>query len=349
MVQPNKLNVTISNRVPSSVTPSKSAELLRDVRLEDGFDIGGSLYAYNLDASGSGICRGSVFARREATLHPPTVFDGNAVNDKPMSFQAGIYAGQVITTEISSSKSTSPVETASHTPLIIRGDVTAPRVRLENAVVVGSVRADNAVIKDSIILGTALVKERLQIDNSVLISYNASQVELAGRNTIIFPYAISDTPPRFDTERTKPAASVPKEDLPGDANEAWVRYLGLCFAETGCGGAEGLDAVAIACERHLTGSCPYTDVRVRTSDVRTTSRSGGESEAFALTLVDRLMNTEEMYETLDDITTILRTASYFNNFDDSAKEMFKVKYENNTSPLISMLYGIIKHSIEETS
>ena len=76
---------------------------------------------------------------------------------------------------------------------------------------------------------------------------------------------------------------------------------------------------------------------------------GGESEAFALTLVDRLMNTEEMYETLDDITTILRTASYFNNFDDSAKEMFKVKYENNTSPLISMLYGIIKHSIEETS
>ena len=346
MSQANLLSVTISERVPGSVLPSRSAELLRDVVLEDGFDVRGSVYAHNLQASGGGIVDGSVFVRREAVLSPPEPYFEDDDESRPMVFQSGVYAGVAVATELPANKKSSPVQNSTYVPLIIRGEVAASRVRLENAVVIGNVRADNAVLKDSIILGTPVISQRLQVEHCVMVSFNAGTVELIGRNTLLFPYAVSDAVPSFDTERTKAAAqpTVDSEPAP-DGDETWVRYLGLCFEYGGCGGDEGPERVSMSCVRHFEGSCPYQLVRMRSSDVREVKRQDGR-DAYAFTLADRLLNVSKMRRTLMTIVTILRTANYFGHYDESARELFRSDYADNTDPLISMLYRLVKPSID---
>ena len=146
-MQANPNHIVVNTKLNTAVLPGNIASMLRDVTLQDDFRVNGGVYAYNLTAEGNGTVTGPVLVRREAILRPPDD------PQKRLLFQAGLFAGVSVLTQVSDQKKASPVHDEGCFPLVVRGDIVAPTVSLENTVVVGNIHSADAVLKDSIIMG----------------------------------------------------------------------------------------------------------------------------------------------------------------------------------------------------
>jgi len=345
MTEYNANYISVDTRVEGPILPSNKGQLLRDCYMKDGFDVQGSIYANNLYAEGSGAVNGPVFAKREITLRPPIDSNGQ------MIFCRGISSGRTVMVDVSDMKTLAPVLDCSYTPLIIRGDICSGIVKLENAVVLGNVHCESAVIKDSIIIGKPIVEYQLDIENSVMISFDAQDVIVHGRNTLWVPFGVARRNIIFDKIRSKRryrssegyenerkdsnqetidikdynmesnAADdlnfenndVKDLDLASDADISWIRYIGLCSSPShGCGYAD------VACESHMNGTCQYKDVRFMPGDLVKVMKA--ERYRSILSIAPRLLDITTIQKTLREINTVLIGAIMFDHLDDSSRQ-----------------------------
>lgn len=336
-MQANINHLVVDTKLATGIMPGNIASLLRDVTLKDEFRVNGGVYAYNLVVNGVGTVTGPVLVRREITLHPPEE------QGKMVLFLSGLAAGVSVLTRVSDQKQHSPVHDREFTPLIIRGDVIAPSVSLENTVVAGNIHCDEAVIKDSIIIGVPYVRDTLRLENVVLLSYDAGEVRLFGRNTLLLPYAISrNSAPNFDDEVTRPP-EIPEDrrdkEAAADANVAWMRYFGLCYTKYGCG------EDAIICDRHRDGSCPYAPVRMNSEDVYPTRE--GTRSGHALTMAPRMLDLPKLSEEIKRVSQFVYNAQMYDHFDDSAKKWFLKDSIDSEDAMIRFIYRIIRAAFDD--
>jgi hypothetical protein len=101
------------------------------------------------------------------------------------------------------------IKRASH---IIRGDVLAHHVYLENAVIFGNVEAENVTLRHCIVFGAAIARAQLQITASTVFYYHANEVVFEGPCALVQAMGVSQVRPSFGPYKD-PKSSVWPSDV----------------------------------------------------------------------------------------------------------------------------------------
>ncbi len=357
----------------SSILPSDSKMLLDNIKLKNNFRINGAIYGHNIEIRGKGFVNGPIMAREEIIIYPPTQ------EDEQILLSSGISSRKAISVKIPKKGKQTPVNDPKFAPLVIKGDVCSNIVHLENAIVLGNIHSDDAYLKDSIILGVPIIQNKLELTNTMVVTFDAKIVNLYKSNTLWLPYGIASERISFtedsgenpqesglvDDERQihdiiygfpsevtcKVCESKYKiehpiqftcskcetyidirgdgsvimtldisgsndglKEQPDDAHSSWLRYIGLCRSNHGCG--EG----HISCKDFNTKRCMYKDTRINEDDILH-MKSYGET-IKAATLATRLLDTREIERQVSAITEILQGMMLFEQFDERSKRKF---------------------------
>lgn len=161
-----------NNIVKSAILPQVAAELGRDVVVKGEVLIEGAVFA-NLLEINSGLLEimGAVFTQME--LHINSDAEGVAVFHKATGSAVSIMA-------------LSPRYRTN-----FRADVHAETVRLRNAFVAGSIFAEEIYLEDCVVIGGAFAAQRLDAKNTILGTFNATQVNISGNIFLLLPSAFS--------------------------------------------------------------------------------------------------------------------------------------------------------------
>lgn len=306
----------------------------------------GGLYANNLTVEeGPGTVDGPVMAKRDIVISP-------APENPPrrIVFKCGLSARLSVSVNVPTTFQFSPVNLEGFIPLFIQGDIIAPSVRLENAVVVGNIFATDATIKDSVVLGCALIENKLVFRNSMALSLRAGSIEMVGRNSLWVPYSLARADIEFTEDRPDEEDRVQRaysEDQtksappPADADRAWVRYLGLCSKPPhGCGKPDWF-----ICHEHLAGRCPFPDVRMNERD-KVNIRRGG-ARMVALTIAPRVVDLQSVQSDLQQMADLLTDFMYLGHYtEDSRARVMKAlerQREANTFGELDAKYALLEH------
>jgi hypothetical protein len=319
MTQSDDNFLVIEEDVEYDIYPARADHLKRNIILKGDFDVKGGIYTNNLEAEGRVHVHGPVIAKQEIELRPPEQDTG-----RPMMFSQGITAVRAITVTVNDLNPFSPVSTPGYTPLVIKGDVCSPKVHLENAVLVGNVRAESALIKDCLIFGSPIVTQDLQLENSLVLSFQAGSVQFRGRNTLLVPHGISRSPITEDSfERIQNDSDFDEDygeiediesDTPAPDDRAWIRYLGLCsLPEHGCGER------ILSCERHYNGTCPYSDVRLSHDDVLLT-KDKESNPVWMLTMAHRIINLKKVEDELKQLKSFTKIVLTMDHMDNRTRQ-----------------------------
>lgn len=160
-----------------SVIPGKRNEMWKDVYLEPGAKIQGSIWGNELQAigpdievTGSVYCRGAIRIRYEKQKSKT----GEIVN-----FGSSVVSPDSVMVDAQ------PCKTRFNT------DIYSGIVNLKNSIVYGNVYATNAIIKDSVIFGGIYCKKKLEISNSVIFTFDAVDTRINDRVCMLAPFALS--------------------------------------------------------------------------------------------------------------------------------------------------------------
>lgn len=169
----------------SSILPSDSKMLLDNIKLKNDFRINGAIYGHNIEIRGKGFVNGPIMAREEIIIYPPTQ------EDEQILLSSGISSRKAISVKIRRKGNQTPVNDPKFAPLVIKGDVCSNIVHLENAIVLGNIHSDDAYLKDSIILGVPIIQNKLELTNTMVVTFDAKIVNLYKSNTLWLPYGIA--------------------------------------------------------------------------------------------------------------------------------------------------------------
>lgn len=185
-------NLRVTKTVRGHVFPRQEAEIVYPVLVDataDGepISIEGSLYGRSLRLIGAVDVTGPVVARGDLTIEPA---------GKQLAFYSGLNASDGISVKLSAGQPTLQ-EDMENASVVVRGDVVAKNVYLENAIVFGSIRAVNCNLRNCVILGTAAGTDSLTITTSTLAGYMAREVVFEGPCMMIHSIGESASKPVF--------------------------------------------------------------------------------------------------------------------------------------------------------
>ena len=349
--------LVIENTVEHPIFPARQGQLQRNVVLKGDLDVKGAIYCNSLRAEGAVRVHGPVLAKREIELFPPDDAD------KTMIFRQGINAVRAISVTVNHLIQKSPVAGNGNRPLVIKGNVCSSVVSLENTVLLGNVRAENALLKDCIILGSPIITGGLQLENCLVISFQAGSVKFRGRNTLLVPYGISRSPilpehfeavgppdqGQEDGEALSHQPADSREDGPhgqedsskrepystSDPN-AWVRYIGFCSLPShGCGER------IVSCDWHYRGICPWKDVRFNPDDV-IEARGEDGNPIWMLTLAHRIINLTQVESDLAKLQTFIKTVQTMDHMDEFALQSVMESAESSYYPEEAQVLRILR-------
>ncbi len=163
------------NKVSSAIIPQTSAQLKRSVVIEGNTDILGAVYGEKILIH-DGPCEfhRSVFGKEELVIDP--------TSKNTIIFRESAGSNQVISSTSLSGEVT------------FCSDLNAKRVTLRNAFVGGCVYADEIQLDNSVVIGGAFASKKLEINHSIIGTFNSQEVVLEGRNYLIYPSAFSVEP-----------------------------------------------------------------------------------------------------------------------------------------------------------
>lgn len=160
------------NLVKSSILPVISSELERDVVVQGNTIIEGAVFARYLEVQNGPLeVHGAVFTQKE--LHINNDAKGTAI------FQKAVGSGDSI------------VSLAPSCRVIFQGDVNAKQVKLRNAFIAGSIFAEEIVLEDCIVIGGVFASSNLELNNSIIGTFNAPVVRIAKTIHLLLPSAFS--------------------------------------------------------------------------------------------------------------------------------------------------------------
>lgn len=163
------------NRVATSIIPRTNAELDRQVIVENDVIVEGAVYAKYLEIN-NGPCqfKGAVFADKELHIK-------NDCKDT-VYFVKSAGSTQSIASLVSAGR------------VIFGGDINAPSIKLRNTIVCGSVYATDAALENCVVLGGVFATKTLRIQDCMIGTFNAPEVNAGGINYLLYPTAFSVEP-----------------------------------------------------------------------------------------------------------------------------------------------------------
>jgi hypothetical protein len=158
---------------------------------KDGrYIIPGSVYGRQLRFVGPGDIGGPILGRGDVEL--------KASGDGLQRFLAGVAAnGSVASPPRHDGLRDSLVADIRKASHVIRGDVLAQNVYLENAVIFGNVEANNVTLRHCIIFGAAIAREQLHVVASTVFYYHARDVRFEGPCALVQAMGVSQSKPEF--------------------------------------------------------------------------------------------------------------------------------------------------------
>jgi len=160
------------NLVKSSILPRISSELERDVVIQGNNIVEGAVYARYLEIQGGTLeVQGAVFTQIE--LHVNNDAKGSAI------FRKAVGSADSI------------VSLAAGYQMIFQADVNAKQVKLKNTFVAGSIFADEIVLEDCIVIGGVFASINLELNNSIVGTFNSPSVRLTQSTYLLLPSAFS--------------------------------------------------------------------------------------------------------------------------------------------------------------
>ena len=160
------------NRVKSSIIPTGTKELKRNVTVQGNVEIDGAVYADKLQVeSGPTRFAKSVFAESEIYVL--------ATSKNTVLFTKAVGSSDRISALVNSGR------------VVFGSDVNAPKVSLKNCFVAGSIFAETVTLENSVVLGGVFASKNLTIKNSIVGLFNSSHVKAEGINYMLYPTSFS--------------------------------------------------------------------------------------------------------------------------------------------------------------
>ncbi len=160
------------NLVKSAILPRVSSELERDVIIQGDTTIEGAVYARYFEIQKGKIeVHGAVFTQIE--MHINTDAKGSATFHKSVGSADSI------------------VSLAPGFRVIFKADVNAKQVKLRNAFVAGSIFADEIILEDCIVIGGVFASLNLEINNSIIGTFNSPLARVSKTNYLLLPSAFT--------------------------------------------------------------------------------------------------------------------------------------------------------------
>ncbi len=287
---------------------------------EGPFVIDGSVYGRDLRFRGPGSVSGPVMGRGDVALQNQSTF--------PQRFFGGLHAnGNVVSDRRADALSRSLSGTLSAASYVVRGDVIAQHISLENAVVFGNVRGRRVDLQHCIVLGQVLAEEAAVLSATTFLSYAAPSVHFRGPCCALFALGTSDVPPVFEAFA----------DGGGRVWEPDVRLYPVLRSE---GASPMTNRPWEEATRGYTAAKLAMADWVRVDAERTVQRRvGGKNidekvsvERYVLTIAGRALNFKLLADDLDRLTFMIRCVLEFDHYDPSAQSATRRRWEEVCTP-----------------
>ncbi|MDO4537550.1 MAG: hypothetical protein Q4B54_05260 [Coriobacteriales bacterium] len=161
--------------VRGGILPERESELNRSVRVHHNVVVEGGTYAENLEID-DGPCefRNAVYVNNE--LHVKTSAKETIV------FRKAVASADTVSAFVTSGR------------VLFGADINADVVRLKNCYVGGSIFGGKVELENCVVVGGAFASNRLSLANTMVGTFHAPSVSLAGVCNLLYPTAFSVEP-----------------------------------------------------------------------------------------------------------------------------------------------------------
>ena len=160
------------NLVRGSILPEKIAELNRNIIFQGNNVVEGPIFGHRIEVrKGDLEVQGAAFAQHE--------FYVSADAEGKVQFKKSVGSANSI------------VSRAAKCELSFASDVNAKSVVLHNAFVAGSIYADEVILENCVVIGGVFATQQAEISNSIVGTFNAPSVRIAGIVQLLLPSAFS--------------------------------------------------------------------------------------------------------------------------------------------------------------
>lgn len=360
-------NLVVQGVEQGSVFPTNRVEAARDVLIDgraEEFDIRGGVYSHNLSVVGSGTIRGPVLSGADLRME---------VREPGLQrLLGGVAAHQSVVAKPMGIKplGESPAATTDGIRFVVRGDIQAERVVLQNTLVVGSISSPEVRLENSIVLGAIVCRDSPGQLHAIASSFGLFDVKrliIEGPTTLSIAAGATDEAPEFRPLAV--GALTGQEGASGNGKEVEslpprMRLLSLCrLEETGCGipneaihnlpedtpNPERFGGVpGISCEYWLYGVCPYARsvslypsdfvqlaVEVGEDSVRVLDGERPRSDAqlrkrWFFGVHSRAVNAERLKETDHAFQELLHMIFSFEHLDEESRELLEARLKSRS-------------------
>ena len=169
----NETNIQLKdNLVKGSILPEKVSELNRTITIQSNSIVEGAIFAFKIELQNGDIeLKGAVFTQLELYVNSDAI--GNIVFKKSVGSANSI------------------VSRASNCKIIFYSDINSKSVVLYNAFVAGSIYADKIILENCVVIGGVFATQEIDINNSIVGTFNSPKVEIAQTVNLLLPSAFS--------------------------------------------------------------------------------------------------------------------------------------------------------------
>jgi len=161
-----------NNIVKSSILPEKVDELDRNISVDENSIIEGAVYANKLEIkNGTSEFKGSVFTKLEVYITSEATGS--------VTFRKSVGSSGTITSRAFKCSPT------------FLSDINAQKVSLVNSFIAGSIYADEISLDNCVVIGGVFATQNLDINNSIVGTFNAPTVKISEQVMLLLPSAFS--------------------------------------------------------------------------------------------------------------------------------------------------------------
>jgi hypothetical protein len=284
------------------------------------FIIPGSVYGRQLRFVGRGSVGGSVLSRGDISLVAPATGSQRFIGGLAANGNIGAQPRQ----EGMRKSLVGDIQKASY---IIRGEVLADNVYLENAVVFGNIRATNISLRHCVVFGAIMAKEVLTVTASTILYYHTRDIVFEGPCTLIHALGESRTRPRFE-----PYEDAASHLWPGD-----VRFYPILRSSDGpmsnrpwTTGSELYTGAKLYPE-HDWVRCPVTEKRQKAINGKL-EQIDVPSERWVLALGGRILNLAALGAVVSDVYGIIRSGLEFGHYEPRVQNETRANWSRIATP-----------------
>jgi hypothetical protein len=273
---------------------------------EGAFHVDGAVYGRDLRLRGPGAVLGPILGRGDVALENHS--------GQVQRLMAGLHAnGNVVARSRGAPLGSLLGRGLAGADYVIRGDVVAEHVSLENAVVFGNVRGRRVRLTACLVLGQVLATEEAVVSASTLFAYETPSIRFEGPCCALHALGSSDVPPSF-------------ADFTDGAGKRWP--LQIVFYPSLFARSDG----ALMHRPEGQGVHEFAQLHaadwVRVDAIKLRRRVQGERvveervpvERYVLSIAGRALNFKEISSHIERLTWMLKTVLEFEHYHPNVRQ-----------------------------